>query len=79
MTNHADFAARWADGVATEIRAEMARQRKTQADLAEALGISPSTARNRLEGKPAFTIKDLGRIAVWLGVDPMALTPRSAA
>lgn len=79
MTNHADLAMRWAEGVAAEIRAEMARQRKSPTDLAAVLGLTPRTARDRLENKTTFSITEFGRVAAWLGKDPMDLTPGRAA
>lgn len=52
-----------------EIRAELARQRKSQADLAEALGISQQSLSNRLTGDTAFAMDELAKVAELLGVD----------
>ncbi len=54
--------------VAAEIRAEMARQRKTQQDLAGQLGISAQQVGQRLGGKIAFDVRELGVIADYLDV-----------
>lgn len=54
--------------VAAEIRAEMARQRMTQATLAERLGIDRSTISRKLAGEHPFDLLDLERIADVLGV-----------
>jgi transcriptional regulator with XRE-family HTH domain len=63
MTNHST-----AERVAAEVRAQMARQRKTQGDLAEALGISEHTAGRRMRALVPFDVVELERIALWLDV-----------
>lgn len=65
MTNHPA-----AERVASEVRAEMARHRKNAGDLADALGMTPHTAGNRLNGKVPFDVVELMQIGLWLGVDP---------
>lgn len=55
---------------AAEIRAEMARQRKTQQDVARALGISAQQLGQRLAGRISFDVRELGIIADYLGVAP---------
>lgn len=78
MINHADRAEQFAGHVASAVRAEMARQRKTQAELAKALGITPGTAGRRLNSNPPFTVTEIARIADWLGIETSVLT-RDAA
>jgi transcriptional regulator with XRE-family HTH domain len=54
--------------IAAEIRAEMARQNKTQSELAEAIRTTQATASYRLRGLNAFAAEELVLIADWLGV-----------
>jgi len=51
------------DSVAAEIRAEMARQRVTGAELARRLGVSGPWVNYRLNGKQPFDTDDLERVA----------------
>lgn len=67
----------YAEAIGAEVRAEMARQRKTQAELAAALDITPGTASKRLNGTAPFDTADLFRVAVWLGVRPEHFYPRA--
>jgi len=67
----------FAEAIATEVRAEMGRQRKTQADLATALNITAATAARRLECRPPFDTIELYRVAVWLGVPVEQFYPAS--
>jgi DNA-binding XRE family transcriptional regulator len=53
--------------VAGEVRAEMARQGVTQAQLAAAINLSQSTLSRRLNGDRSFTLTDLLAIATFLG------------
>jgi len=64
-----------------EIRAEMARQRKTQRDVAERAGWTQSYLARRLVGRTAISLDDLDRIAHALGVPVRALVnePERAA
>lgn len=59
---------RWASTTADEIRGLMAKQRKSQIDLARVLGIAPAGVSRRLQGKVPLDINELGAIAEWLGV-----------
>jgi hypothetical protein len=55
--------------VAREMRAEMARQRKTVSDLAVALGLrDPKSARARYDGSKSMTISEVEVVADWLGI-----------
>ena len=51
-----------------EIRALMAARHKTSADLAQALGVSQSTASRLLTSKRPISFDDAQVIADWLGV-----------
>lgn len=55
--------------VAAELRAEMARQNKSVADLAVALGLKdPKSARARYTGDKSLTVTEVDVAARWLGV-----------
>lgn len=56
----------YANLVASEIRAEMGRQRKTTAGLAAVLGCSPGTATNRLADAYPFNLNELYAVCQWL-------------
>lgn len=58
--------------VAANVRAELGRHRKSQADLAQALGRSQPYVSRRLVGRVAFGVDEVEQIAGWLGV-PVAL------
>lgn len=73
MTKHAAAT----EAVAAEVRAEMGRQRKTQADLAAVLKIYPSTAGRRLDGSVPFDVVELATVARWLGVKASELMVRA--
>ena len=63
--------------VADEVRVEMARQRKTAADLAPVLGITQHTAGKRLNGQSSFTYSELAAAAQWLGLTVSVLAARA--
>lgn len=48
--------------------AEMARQKKTTAALAQALGIGAHTAGRRVSGEIPFDVLELAVVAHWLSV-----------
>jgi len=52
-----------------ELRAEMARQRKSQAALAVDLGITQQSLSRKFSGGAPFTGAELTKIAELLGVD----------
>lgn len=54
--------------VAANVRAEMARQRKTQSALATALGRSQMFLSRRLGGQTPFDLDELDRIAAILDI-----------
>lgn len=66
-------------GIPTElgnnIRAEMARKRKTQTQLAAMLGLSQSGVSERLNGRVEFSASQLYRVSEWLDVSVSALLP----
>lgn len=57
-----------ADVTAGEIRAEMARQRLSQMDLAQRLGISQAKLSRALNGKVPLTLDFIQSVADALGV-----------
>ncbi|RCS81822.1 helix-turn-helix domain-containing protein [Brachybacterium alimentarium] len=69
----------WSRGVAAEVRAEMARQRTSRKELADATGISLSTLRRRLDDDTPFALDELPRVAHALNVPIAALMPGVAA
>lgn len=50
------------------LRAEMAREKKSSADLASVLGCSQSSAARRMSGDTPLDLDDIAAIARWLGV-----------
>lgn len=62
--------------VADEVRAEMARQRKTAGDLANVIGVTQHTAGRRLNGTIPFDVYELSQVAMWLGVTAADLIAR---
>lgn len=60
--------------VAGEIRAELARQRMTQADLATQLGVSRPWLSRRLSGETPLSVGDMVVIAEALDVPVATLT-----
>lgn len=62
--------------VATEIRAEMARQRISLTALADATSISLSTLRRRIDGRIAFRVDELDKVTAALGLRPADLYAR---
>ena len=70
-----DFTAK----VAAEVRAEMARQRRSQEWLAARLGVSQSTLSRRITGELAFDTTELANVAAVLGVPVTRFLVGSAA
>ncbi|RKE60431.1 BetR domain-containing protein [Microbacterium sp. AG238] len=77
MTNHSLVGAVIAGLLAGEVRAEMARQKRTAGEMAGALGITPHTAGRRLNGATPFNVVELGNVAHWLGMTPDVLVQRA--
>lgn len=67
--------------IATEVRAELARQSKTQRDIADILGVPQSAVSLRLSGQRAFRAEELVILADALGVpvDRFLAIPAAAA
>jgi cyanate lyase len=63
---------------AAEVRAELARQRKTQSALAEALGRSEAYVTRRLTGEVAFNLEEIESVAGFLGVPTSRFLERAA-
>jgi transcriptional regulator with XRE-family HTH domain len=53
---------------AAELRAEMARQRKTGVELAALLECSQQSASRRMNGDVDMSLDEIAKIADWLGV-----------
>jgi hypothetical protein len=70
----------YAQDVAGEVRAEMARQGRTIDELAEVLEFKTrATARSRYDGDTAYDLIEIARVAMWLGVDVRRFTSASPA
>lgn len=54
--------------LAAEIRAELARQKRTQVSLSAATGLSLNTLRRRLDGVKPFYVEELEAVCMFLGV-----------
>ena len=65
--------------VAANVRAEMARQRKRQADLGEVLGLTQGAVSKRLNGAVALDVDEVGKIARFLDVSVASLLGTVAA
>jgi len=65
--------------VLTEIRAEMARQRRTQAQLAEHLNITQASLSRRFNGVVPITYEEVASVEEWLGLSAGALDARATS
>lgn len=65
--------------IAANVRAEAARQRKTQATLAARLDITQQAMSRRLNGFTPFAVDELSVIADELGVDVASLIGQAVA
>lgn len=77
MTNHAAVGEAAARHFADEVRAELARQKKTATDMAAALKIKPHTAGRRLNGEVPFNVIEVFHLERWLGLTAGELTRRT--
>jgi hypothetical protein len=59
--------------VAAELRAQMARQQKSIADLADMLGMERQAAKKRYDGEREMTVSEVDRAAAWLGIERQTL------
>ncbi|MHC9046743.1 helix-turn-helix domain-containing protein [Microbacterium saperdae] len=73
QTTPAEVSTRLAD----EIRAELARQRKTAGELGAVLGITQHTIGRRLNGGTPFNAIELMQTASWLGMSLSELVRRA--
>lgn len=60
---------------ADAVRAELARKRKTRAELARAMEMTPYTLGRRLNGSVAFTIPEVVAVSVYLDVPLSTFIP----
>lgn len=65
------------DLLASEIRAEMGRQRKTQTELSNIIHISQRATSYRLNGERTFGWEEAFQAAQWLGVSLTELVRRA--
>lgn len=65
--------------VAAGVRAELARQRRTQSDVAELLTTSQVTVSRKVRGLTPFTVNELYALADYLGLPVARLLPERAA
>lgn len=65
--------------VASNIRGQMAVQRKKSPELAVVIGRDVRAAQRRLSGEQQFSLDEIERIARWLNVPPHAFMARLAA
>lgn len=68
-----------AERVAGTIRAELARRKRTHAELAAALGLTRSSMHRRLTGDLALNIDELHVVADFLGVPVSTLLGKDVA
>ena len=67
------------DQLATEIRVEMTRLRRTTVAAGTHFGVTASTIRRKLTGDTALSVADLIGFADWLGVPAADLLARAEA
>lgn len=60
---------------AEEVRALLARKRISATELARQMGVSQAYVWRRLDGRTAFDLDDLERVALLLGVPILTLLP----
>lgn len=61
------------------LRAEMARQKKTSAELAQSLGRSKAYVSQRMNGRHDFTLTEIEDAAEWLDVPYLSLLTAPAS
>lgn len=67
------------ESVAAEVRAQCARQRVSQRDLAKVLGVSHATLFRRFSGEVAFDVEELAAVANYLDIPMASLLPADKA
>lgn len=65
--------------LAGEMRAELARQKRTATEAAATLGVTPATIGRRLSGETPFNVIEIASLCRWLGVEPAVLMKRAEA
>ncbi|MBN9210525.1 MAG: hypothetical protein BGO45_04700 [Microbacterium sp. 71-36] len=65
--------------VAAELRAELARQKRSGRELSVVLGISEHTMGRRLNGETPFNMVELAAACLWLGISLTDLIRRAEA
>ena len=65
--------------IAAEVRALLARHRKSQADVVRHLGIKPNAASLRWQGKTPWSLAELLFLCDWLEVDAAELLATAKA
>ncbi|QXQ14880.1 helix-turn-helix domain-containing protein [Skermania piniformis] len=81
MNTQAVDAPTYAEQVAGNIRAEVARAKLAQTTIADALGLTQTAVSRRLRGATEWALSDLPRIAELLGTtvaDLVTVTPPDA-
>lgn len=68
-----------ADHVSSEVRAELARQRRPQRDLADLLGISVNQVSERIRGDVDWRVTELIQVAELLRVPVTQFLPVTAS
>lgn len=61
--------------IATEVRAELARQQKTQREVGDILGLPQQSIARRLAGDISFRAEELTKLAAALGVPVTRFLP----
>jgi len=64
--------------IAEEIRALLGRRQLSASELARRMGVSQRYMSRRITGETALDVDDLEKIAAYLGVEVVALFPRTA-
>lgn len=59
--------------IASAVRAEVARHRKTQREVALVLGLPQPSVSKRLLGEVPFRAEEIAAIAAWLDIEPNVL------
>jgi hypothetical protein len=59
--------------IAANVRAEIARDGRSQTIVGDLIGLHPNSFRDRLAGKIAFTAHEIVRLAALLRVSPASL------
>lgn len=67
----------YAQQIAAEVRAEMARKGHKRHELATLFGVSGVTASRMLNGSRSLNVDELDRIAQWLDVEVSTIVNRA--